>query len=295
MLRFVETPQLTIAVEEHGPDNGPPMILLHGFPYSARCYDAVLPHLPGQRVLVPHLRGYGQTRLKPGVPRSGAQGALGADLLALMDALSIPSAILAGYDWGGRAACVVAALHPERCAGLVSGTGYNIQDIARANEPQSPETELRDWYQFYFHGERGARGLEANRAELSRLLWCLWSPEWRFTEAEFAASAAHFDNPDFVEVVLHSYRHRFGLVPGDPSHEDFEAALARLPAITVPSIDIHGQADGVNPPPAKPSPRFTGRFERRLMPGIGHNPPQEAPEAFARALLDLISAHTSPR
>ena len=287
MLRFVETPQLTIAVEEHGPPEGVPMILLHGFPYSARCYDAVLPHLAGQRVLVPHLRGYGQTRLKPGVLRSGAQGALGADLLALMDALAIPRAILAGYDWGGRAACVVAALHPERCAGLVSGTGYNIQDIAGAREPQTPEREMRHWYQFYLHGERGARGLEANRDAFCRLLWQLWSPEWRFTDAEFAESAAHFANADFVEVVLHSYRHRFGLVAGDPAHEDLETALAKLPAITVPSIDLHGEADGVNPPPSKPSARFTGRFERRLLPGVGHNPPQEAPAEFARALLDL--------
>jgi len=199
-------------VEEHGPEDGPAVILLHGFPYAARCYDAVVPRLPGRRVLVPHLRGYGRTRLRPGVPRSGAQGALGADLLALMDALAIPSAILAGYDWGGRAACVVAALHPGRCAGLVTCTGYNIQDIAGSAEPQPPDREMRHWYQYYFHSERGARGLAQNRAELCRLLWRLWSPEWRFTEEDFAASAAHFDNPDFVEVVIHSYRHRFGLV-----------------------------------------------------------------------------------
>ena len=286
-LRIVETPQLHIAVEEHGPADAPPIILLHGFPYAARCYDAVVPHLQGHRVLVPHLRGYGETRLKPGVLRSGAQGALGADLLALMDALAIPSAILAGYDWGGRAACVAAALHPERCRGLVTGTGYNIQDIARSAEPQPPDREMRHWYQYYFHSERGARGLAANRAELCRLLWQSWSPEWRFTEAEYAASAAHFENPDFVEVVIHSYRHRFALVAGDPAHEGIEAALARLPPITVPSIDLHGLADGVNPPGPKPSPRFTGRFERRLLPGIGHNPPQESPASFARALLDL--------
>jgi len=288
-LRFVDTPQLTIAVEEHGPADAPPVILLHGFPYSARSYDAVVPLLPGHRVLVPHLRGYGQTRLKPGVLRSGAQGALGADLLALMDALAIPRAILAGYDWGGREACVVAALHPERCAGLLSCTGYNIQDIARADDPQPPEREMRHWYQFYLHGERGARGLEANRAEFARLLWRLWSPEWRFSEAEFAASAAHFDNPDFVEVVLHSYRHRFGLVAGDPAHEVFETALARLPPIIVPAIDLHGEADSVNPPPSKPSSRFTELFERRILPGVGHNPPQEAPAAFARALLELAA------
>lgn len=288
-LRLVETPQLTIAVEEHGPADAPAIFLLHGFPYAARCYDGVVPHLPGHRVLVPHLRGHGETRLRPGVARSGAQGALGADLLALMDALCIPSALLAGYDWGGRAACVVAALRPERCAGLLTCTGYNIQDIARANEPQAPEREMRHWYQFYLHGARGAAGLAAHRAAFARLLWQLWSPEWRFSEAQFAASAAHLDNPDFVEVVLHSYRHRFGLVAGDPAHEDFEMALARLPPIAVRAMDLHGLADGVNPPGPDASSRFTGRFERRLLPGVGHNPPQEAPEAFARALLDLAN------
>jgi len=287
VLRFVETPQLTIALEEHGPADAPPVILLHGFPYSARSYDAVLPFLPGHRVLVPHLRGYGETRLKPGAVRSGAQAALGADLLALMDALAIPSAILAGYDWGGRAACIVAALHPGRCVGLVTCTGYNIQDIARASEPQPPEREMRHWYQYYLHGERGARGLAAHRAEFARLLWGLWSPEWRFTAEEFAASAAHFENADYVDVVTHSYRHRFGLVAGDAAHDAIEAALSGLPPITVPSIDLHGAADGVNPPPANPSRRFTGRFERRILPGIGHNPPQESPAEFARALLDV--------
>lgn len=292
-LRLVETPQLSIAVEQHGREDGPVMILLHGFPYSARCFDAVLPHLAGHRVLVPHLRGYGETRLKTGVLHSGAQGALGADLLALMNALAIPTAILAGYDWGGRAACAVAALHPERCTGLLTCTGYNIQDIARAHEPQPPEREMRHWYQYYFHTARGAAGLAQNRAALCRLLWQLWSPEWRFTDADFAASAAHFDNSDFVEVVLHSYRHRFGLVAGDSAHEDFEAALAKLPPITVPALDLHGGADGVNPTPARPSPRFTGPFERRILPGIGHNPPQEAPEAFAMALLDLAARPTA--
>ena len=290
-LRLVETPQLTIALEEHGPPEGetpgPAMILLHGFPYSARCFDGVLPHLAQHRVLVPHLRGYGETRLKPSVLRSGAQGALGADLLALMDALALPNAVLAGFDWGGRAACVVAALHPARCRALLSCTGYNIQDIARANAPLPPGRERAFWYQYYLHGARGAAGLAANRAVFARLLWEEWSPGWRFTEAELAASAAHFDNPDFVDVVLHSYRHRFGLVPGDPAHEDLETALAAMPDITVPALDLHGGEDGVNPPGARASPRFTGSFARRILPGVGHNPPQEAPEAFARALLEL--------
>jgi len=287
MMRLVETPQAIIAVEEHGPEDGLPIILLHGFPYSARGYDAVLPHLPGRRVLVPHLRGYGETRLKPGLLRSGAQAALGADLLALMDVLAIPRAILAGYDWGGRAACIVAALRPARCAGLVTCTGYNIQDIARSGEPALPEREMRHWYQWYLHGERGALGLERHREEFARLLWAMWSPDWRFSEAEFAASAKHWHNADYVETVVHSYRHRYALVAGDAAHAGMEAALAAQPDITVPSIDIHGGSDGVNPAPAKPSERFTGRFERRLLPRVGHNPPQEAPEAFAAALLAL--------
>jgi len=287
MMRLVETPQAIIAVEAHGPEDGLPIILLHGFPYSARGYDAVLPYLAGRRVLVPHLRGYGETRLKPGVRRSGAQAALGADLLALMNALAIPRAILAGYDWGGRAACIIAALHPARCAGLVTCTGYNIQDIARSGEPALPEREMRHWYQWYLHGERGALGLERHREEFARLLWTMWSPDWRFSEAEFAASATHWHNADYVETVVHSYRHRYALVAGDAAHAGMEAALAAQPDITVPSIDIHGGSDGVNPAPAKPSPRFTGRFERRLLPRVGHNPPQEAPEAFAAALLAL--------
>ncbi len=285
--RLVETPQAVIAVEEHGPADGPALILLHGFPYSARGYDAVLPHLAGRRVLVPHLRGYGETRLRPGVMRSGAQGALGADLLALMDAMAIGRAVLAGYDWGGRAACIVAALHPGRCAGLVTCTGYNIQDIASSGEPAPPDREMRHWYQWYLHGERGARGLAADRDAFARLLWRMWSPDWRFSEAEFAASAAHWHNPDFVETVVHSYRHRHGLVAGDAAHAAVEAALAAQPDIAVPCIDLHGGSDGVNPPGPDASPRFTGRFERRVLPGVGHNPPQEAPAAFAAALLEL--------
>jgi pimeloyl-ACP methyl ester carboxylesterase len=281
----VPTPQAEIAVEAHGPEAGPCAILLHGFPYSARSYDAVAPRLAarGLRVLVPHLRGFGQTRLRPGVVRSGAQGALGADLLALMDALGIGRALLAGYDWGGRATCVVAALHPERCAGLLSCTGYAIQDIAASAAPAAPEQEARWWYQYYLHGARGARGLAENRRGFAALLWRQWSPSWRFTEAEFAASAAHWDNPDFVEVAVHSYRHRFGLVPGDPAHEGLEAALARRPRIAVPALDLHGAEDGVNPPRPAPHPDF----RRILLPGVGHNPPQEAPEAFAEALLEL--------
>jgi pimeloyl-ACP methyl ester carboxylesterase len=283
----VETPQATIAVEAHGPAAGPPVILLHGWPYSPRDYDAVAPALAaeGRRVLVPHLRGFGGTRLRPGVPRSGAQAALGADLLALMDALGIARAVLAGFDWGGRAACVVAALHPERCAGLLSCTGYAIQDIAANAAPAAPEQEARWWYQYYLHGARGARGLAENRRGLARLLWRMWSPHWAFSDADFEAAAAAWDNPDFVEVTVHSYRHRFGLVPGDPAHDAIEAALATRPRIAVPALDLHGAADGVNPPRPAPHPDFA----RRVLPGVGHNPPAEAPAAFQAGLREIFA------
>lgn len=288
----VETPQAFIAVEAHGPDRGPAVILLHGWPYSPRDYDAVAPALAaaGCRVLVPQLRGFGDTRLKPGVPRSGAQGALGADLLALMDALAIRRAVLAGFDWGGRAACVVAALHPERVAGLLSCTGYAIQDIAGNAAPAAPEQEARWWYQYYLQGARGAAGLAANRRGFARLLWRMWSPGWAFTDGFFDAAAAAWENPDFVAVTLHSYRHRFGLVAGDPAHDAIEAALAARPRIAVPAFDLHGAADGVNPPGPAPHPDFA----RRLLPGVGHNPPAETPGEFLAALRE-ISTRSLPK
>ena len=291
-LRTARTPTLAIAYREHGPPDGPPVVLLHGFPYAPAGYDAVVPPLvaAGRRVIVPYLRGYGPTRfLDPATPRSGQQAALGKDLLELLDALAIPRAVLAGYDWGGRAACVVAALWPERCAGLVSCTGYNIQDIAAAVRPAAPEQEHRHWYQYYFHTERGRAGLTANRAGIARLLWRLWSPEWDFDDATFAASAAAFDNPDYVDVVIQSYRHRFGYAAGDPALEAIEAALAAQPRIAVPTIAPHGEADGVGPVEgsAGHARYFTGPYERRVIPRVGHNPPQEAPEVFARCILDL--------
>ncbi|GGF10462.1 alpha/beta hydrolase [Aliidongia dinghuensis] len=291
-IRSVRTPVLELAYEEHGAADGDPVVLLHGFPYDPRCYDEVAPALAaaGCRVVVPYLRGYGPTRfLSPETPRSGQQAALGRDLLDLMDALAIPRATLAGYDWGGRAACIVAALWPERVAGLVTATGYNIQDIAASVRPQAPETEHRYWYQYYFHTPRGRDGLAANRAELCKLLWRLWSPTWSFNDATYARSAASFDNPDFVEVVIQSYRHRFGYALGDPALEEIERALARQPTIGVPTIAFWGEDDGVTPPPAADGKRlrFTGHYERRLLPGVGHNVPQEAPEATVAAVLDL--------
>ncbi len=285
-LRRVRTPTLEIAYEESGPDGGPAVLLLHGFPYDVRTYDGVAPLLAaaGCRVIVPYLRGFGPTRfLVDATPRSGQQAALGADLLALMDALGVPRAVLAGYDWGGRAACIVAALWPERVQGLVSIGGYNIQDVAGAAKPLPPEQEHRYWYQYYFHGERGRAGLRANRRALCRLLWRLWSPEWRFTDAEFDRTAASFDNPDFVDVVVQSYRHRFGLADGDPALEGIERRLAARPAITVPTVVLDGGADGVSPVehPRPSGKGFTGPYRSAIVPGAGHNLPQEMPAKVA--------------
>jgi pimeloyl-ACP methyl ester carboxylesterase len=293
-MHVARTSTLDIAFEQHGPAFGPAVILLHGFPYDVRAYDAVAPGLAaeGYRVLVPYLRGYGPTRfLSAATPRSGEQAALGEDLLGFMDALGIARAALGGYDWGGRAACVVAALHPARVRCLVSCTGYNIQDIAASGEPAPAEQEHRFWYQYYFHTERGRAGLARDRRGLCRLLWRLWSPEWRFDEASFARIAPSLDNPDFVDVVIHSYRHRYGYAPGDPAVAATEAALARQPAIAAPTINLHGAADGVTPAPAidTQARNFVGSYERRLLPRIGHAVPQEAPSAFLAALRDLMA------
>jgi pimeloyl-ACP methyl ester carboxylesterase len=293
-LPHVRTPSLDIGYEESGAADGTPVILLHGWPYDPRCYDAVVPLLTQARcrVIVPYLRGFGPTRfLSHDTPRSGQQAALGNDLRELMDALQIPRALLAGYDWGGRAACVVAALWPERAIGLVTGNAYNIQDIANANKPQAPEQEARFWYQYYFHTERGRAGLEQNRRALCRLLWRLWSPHWDFDEATFEKSAASFDNPDFVAVTIQSYRHRYGSAPGDPALDEIERRLAAQPKITVPAIALQGEADGVLGPELSQghARQFTGRYERRVLPRIGHNPPQEAPGAFADAVLALLN------
>ena len=293
-LRNVEAGVLDIAYFEAGPAEGPPVFLMHGFPYDIHSYVDVAPMLAaaGCRVIVPYLRGYGATRfLHADTPRSGEQAALGADLLALMDTLAVPRAVLAGYDWGGRAACVVAALWPERCAGLVSFNSYNIQNIARAMEPEAAENEHRLWYQYYFHSERGRAGLAADRRGIARLLWRLWSPTWAFDEATFERSAAAFENPDFVEVVIHSYRHRFGLVAGDPAYAAIEARLAAQPPVTVPAITFDGADDGVRPPAdaSAHAHRFSGARSHRLVPGVGHNMPQEVPRMFADAVLELVS------
>jgi pimeloyl-ACP methyl ester carboxylesterase len=292
-LKQVEAGVLNVAYHEAGPADGPAVFLMHGFPYDIHAYAEVAPDLAarGCRVIVPYLRGFGPTRfMDAATPRSGEQAALGADLLALMDALAIPRAVLAGYDWGGRAACVVAALWPERCSGLLSFNSYNIQDIVNAMRPDSPENEHRLWYQYYFHSERGRNGLAQDRRAIARLLWCLWSPTWRFDDATFERTAVAFENPDFVDVVIHSYRHRFGLVAGDPAFADIERRLAGQPKISVPTISFDGADDGVrSPAPASQHARqFAGPRLHRLVQGVGHNMPQEVPLVFANAVLELV-------
>ena len=292
MHKTVGTPVLEIAYQETGPAEGPPVILLHGFPDDIHAYDGVSSPLAavGWRVLVPYLRGYGPTRFLSSVtPRSGQQAALGQDLLDFMDALGIQSAILGGYDWGGRAACVVAALWPQRARALMSINGYNIQNIAAALQPATPAQEHRHWYQWYFNTERGRAGLAANRHELCKLLWRLWSPNWHFADATYDATAASFANPDFVDVVIQSYRHRHQNAPGDPALEPLEVRLAAQPAITVPTIVLHGEADGVGPVAgsAGHAAHFTHSYERRVIPVAGHFLPNEAPEAVVQAIVDL--------
>ena len=283
---------LDVAVELHGPQDGQVAILLHGFPDDARAWDGVAPALAAQgfRVVVPYLRGYGPTRYRdPAAPRSGQQAALGADLLALMDAMGIGWALLAGYDWGGRAACIVAALWPERVAGLVSANGYNIQDIAASAQPAAPEQEARYWYQWYLHTERGVRGLEQDRRAFCRLLWRMWSPSWRFTEAEFERTAPSWDNPDFVATVVQSYRHRHGAAPGDPALEGIEGRLAARPQIQVPAVVLHGAEDGVDPPANSEGCGrwFTGPFRRAVVPSAGHFLPREAAQPWIASVIGL--------
>ena len=294
-LRKVDAGVLNTAYYEAGPADGPVVMLLHGFPYDIHSYVDVAPLLAAQgcRVIVPYLRGYGPTRFRDkATPRSGEQAAIGADLMALMDALQVKRAVLAGYDWGGRAACIGAALWPERCIGLVSVNSYLIQDIANAMVPFTPEREVALWYQYYFQLERGRAGLAANRRGVAKILWRQWSPNWHFDEECFERTAAAHDNPDYVDVVIHSYRHRFGLADGDPQYADLQAKLAALPAITVPTITLDGAGDGVVPATDgnASAAKFTGRRIHRVVPRAGHNLPQEEPEAFAAAVMELIKA-----
>ena len=294
-LRSVDAGVLSIAYYEAGPADGPVVMLLHGFPYDIHSYVDVAPQLAAQgcRVIVPYLRGYGPTKfLDKATPRSGEQAAMGADLMALMDALKIQRAVFAGYDWGGRAACIGAALWPERCIGLVCVNSYLIQDIARAMVPARPEREVPLWYQYYFQIERGRAGLAANRRGITKILWEQWSPNWAFDEACLDRTAVAHDNPDYVDVVIHSYRHRYGLAESDPRYADIQQKLAALPPITVPAVTLDGEADGVAVATdgRSSAQRFTGRRVHRVVPRAGHNLPQEEPEAFAAAVMELIKA-----
>ena len=292
-LKRIDAGPLNIAYYETGPADGAPVILLHGFPYDIHSFVEVAPMLAARRcrVIVPYLRGHGPTRfLDANTPRAGQQAALGVDLINLMNALKVHRAVLAGYDWGGRAACVAAALWPERCSGLVSVNSYLIQDIAKAALPLPSEVESGLWYQYYFQTERGRVGLSTDRRGLTKVVWTRNSPNWRFDDPTLSRSVAAFDNPDYVEIVIHSYRHRLGLAPGYPEYEDVEKQLAVQPAISVPTITMDGASDGVIPATdgSSSASKFTGHRSHRVIPRAGHNLPQEAPVAFADAVMALV-------
>jgi pimeloyl-ACP methyl ester carboxylesterase len=300
--QFVETPSLRIGYEAHGPAAGFPVVLLHGFPDDVRAWDGVVQPLAraGYRALVPYLRGYGPTRfIDPNAPRTAEQAAIGQDVIDFADGLRLGRFAVAGYDWGGRAAAIAAALHPERVRAAVLIGGYTIQNTLVVSPPGSAEAEYRAWYQWYFNTERGRAGLAANRRGLCRLLWQLWSPNWRFTDEEFNRTAVSFDNPDFVDVVIHSYRHRNGNAPGDARFRDVEATLARRPPVEAPSIVLYGAEDGVAPPGRDASAAERGAFAnlvaRRVVPGVGHFMPRERPDVVSSALLEVLAVAPSDR
>ncbi|GAA5100334.1 alpha/beta hydrolase [Microbacterium yannicii] len=291
-LRTVDAGELSVGYIDAGDPSAEPVVLLHGFPYDIHSYVDVVPLLTdaGYRVLVPFLRGHGPTSFREArTIRSGQQAALGSDLLAFIGALDLEQPILAGYDWGARAACVVAALWPERVAGLVSVNGYLIQDISTAGIPLPPGLEAGFWYFWYFATERGRAGLSQDPKGIADVIWRRNSPAWTFDDADLARAAAAFDNPDYVDVVIHSYRHRLGLEPGAPQHVDLERRLAALPPITVPTITLDGTADGNFPATdgTQHDRFFTGPRRHRQIPGAGHHLPAEAPHAFAEAVLDV--------
>ena len=285
---------LDVAYAEAGPASGPPVFLLHGWPYDVHAFDEVVPLLAdkGHRVIVPYLRGYGPTRfVAADTMRNGQPAALATDAIALMDALKIDRALLAGFDWGARTADIVAALWPERVKGLVAVSGYLIGSQAAGKQPLPPQAELQWWYQFYFATERGRIGYEKNRHDFNKLIWKLASPKWNFDDATFDRSAAAFDNPDHVAIVIHNYRWRLGLADGERQYDAIEAKLAAAPTISVPAITMEGDDNGApHPPPDAYRARFTGKYEHRdVSGGIGHNLPQEAPAAFAKAVIDVDS------
>ena len=291
-IKQVDAGDLNVGYVDEGPADGPVVILLHGWPYDIHSYADVVPLLTraGYRVLVPYLRGNGSTRFRdPNAVRNGEPAALAVDLVAFMDALKVDKAILAGYDWGARTADIVAALWPGRVKGLVSVSGYLIGSQEAGKQPLAPQAELQWWYQFYFATERGRLGYERNHREFARLIWQLASPQWRFDERTFARSAAALENPDHAAVTVYNYRWRLGLEPGEAKYQALEARLAALPAIAVPTITLEGDANGApHPEPAAYARRFTGKYKHMLVPGgVGHDLPQEAPRAFADAVIGV--------
>ncbi|MGF6760111.1 pimeloyl-ACP methyl ester carboxylesterase [Paraburkholderia sp. GAS33] len=291
-LRQINAGTLSIGYAEAGPQTGPVVILLHGWPYDIYSFAEVTPILAaaGYRVIVPYLRGYGSTRfLSTDTPRNGQQSVVAVDIIALMDALKIDKAILGGFDWGARTVDIIAALWPQRVKAIVSVSGYLIGNQAAGKAPLPPKAELQWWYQFYFATERGQAGYEANRHDFNKLIWRLASPKWNFDDATYDRSAESFNNPDHVAVVIHNYRWRLGLAQGEPQYDALEARLATAPAISVPAITMEGDANGApHPEPAAYAKKFTGKYQHRNIDGgIGHNLPQEAPKAFADAILDV--------
>jgi len=292
-LKQINAGALNISYAEIGPLGGEPVILLHGWPYDIHSYVDVAPLLAaaGYRVIIPYLRGYGSTRFLSGdTPRNGQQAVVAVDIVALMDALHLDKPILAGFDWGGRTADVIAALWPERCKALVSVSGYLIGSQKANEAPLPPKAELAWWYQFYFATERGELGYDKNRYEFNKLIWHLASPKWNFDDATFDRTAAAFDNPDHVAIVIHNYRWRLGLAQGEPQYDALEARLAKGPQISVPTITLEGDANGAPHPTAEAyRTKFSGRYAHRVIAGgIGHNLPQEAPRAFAQAVIDVV-------
>jgi pimeloyl-ACP methyl ester carboxylesterase len=293
-IKQIEAGVLNIGYAESGPANGPVVILLHGWPYDIHSFVEVAPLLvdAGYRVIVPHLRGFGSTGFLSGAtPRNGQQSVLAADIIALMDALTIQQAILAGFDWGARTACIVAALWPERCKALVSASGYLIGNRKSGKQPLTPEAEYRWWYQYYFATERGRLGYELYKRDFANLIWRLASPSWSFSAETLDLSVSSFDNPDHVAIVVHNYRWRLGLAEGEPAYDALERQLAMAPTISVPTITLEGDANGApHPDAAAYRNKFAGKYRHRILTGgIGHNPPQEAPKAFADAIMEADS------
>ena len=294
-LKQVEAGVLRIGYAELGPSDGPAVVLLHGWPYDIHSFVDVAPLLAsaGYRVIVPYLRGYGTTRFLSGdTPRNGQQSAVAVDIIAFMDALAIKQAVIGGFDWGARTANIIAALWPERCKAMVSVSGYLIGNQASGKLPLPPGAELQWWYQYYFATERGRTGYDKYRHDFSKLIWRIASPKWNFDDATFDRTAAAFDNPDHVAIVIHNYRWRLGLVDGETKYNELEKRLAEGPVIGVPTVTLEGDANGApHPEPATYASKFSGKYTHRLIKGgIGHNLPQEAPRAFAQAVIDVATA-----